>query len=84
MVNKVTPIVLSIRLVIKLVRNTYKVTNISSPLILATNVTLMVIDYCFSPPVRLRAAYIAFTGSAGSIIAIHNLVLVIATVYYLV
>ena len=49
---------------LKLVKNGINVTNSTNPLILTKNITLMVVDCCTPPPVRLAAHCIA----AGSLI----------------
>ena len=40
---------------IKLARDAMKVTNSTNPLLLSKNVTLMVVDCCCPPPVKLAA-----------------------------
>ena len=50
---------------LKLVKNGINVTNSTNPLILTKNITLIVVDCCTPPPVRLAAHCVA----AGSLIA---------------
>lgn len=50
---------------LKLVKNGTQVTDSTNPLTLAKNVTLVVVDCCAPPPVRLTAHCLA----AGSLIA---------------
>lgn len=49
---------------LKLVKNTVNITNSTNPLILTKNVTLLVVDCCTPPPVRLAAHCLA----AGSLV----------------
>lgn len=51
---------------VKLVKDAINVTNSANPLIFAKNVTLVVVDCCTPPPVRLAAHCVA----AGSLIAV--------------
>ena len=49
---------------LKLVKNGINITNSTNPLILTKNITLMVVDCCTPPPVKLAAHCLA----AGSLI----------------
>ena len=56
--------------ILKLVRNGINITNSTNPLVLTKNVTLLVVDCCTPPPIRLAAHCVAAGGLvAASIVA---------------
>ena len=66
---------------LKLVKNGINVTNSTNPLILTKNITLIVVDCCTPPPVRLAAHCVAASVVSPNPVTIGSAIHVVTEIY---
>ena len=82
-VSKIGPNIFPLGRAVKVIRTGYNVTNSTNPLTIGANITLIVLECCAPPPVRLAVTCVAFAAVLTSAVMAPNPVSVGATAHFM-